>query len=53
MIPAAGMDAVDYPLLAQRYPGADLALPLENGRRVIVKEEQQQDSPFQFSNIRR
>lgn len=53
VIPAAGMDAVDYPLLAQRYPGADLALPLENGRRVIVKEERQQDSPFQFSNIKR
>ena len=48
-----GMAGHDYPLLAQRYPGADLALLLEKGQYVIVKEEQQQDSPFQFSNIRR
>ena len=42
-----------YPLLAQHYPGADLALLREKGQYVIVKEEQQQDSPFQFSNIKR
>ena len=53
VIPAAGMDAVDYPLLAQRYPGADLALPLEHGRRVILRGEQPQASPYRFSNIKR
>ena len=48
-----GMAGHDYPLLAQRYPGADLALLLEKGQYVIVKEEQPQASPFQFSNIKR
>ena len=48
-----GMAGHDYPLLAQRYPGADLALLREKGQYVIVKEEQPQASPFQFSNIKR
>lgn len=48
-----GMAGQQYPLLAQHYPGADLALLREKGQYVIVKEEQQQDSPFQFSNIKR
>ena len=43
----------DYPLLAQRYPGADLALPLENGQRVILRGEQLQTSPYLFSDIKR
>ncbi|WP_141213212.1 hypothetical protein [Janthinobacterium sp. PC23-8] len=53
VIPGAGMAREDYPLLAQRYPGADLALPLENGQRVILHGEQLQTSPYRFSNIRR
>lgn len=53
VILSTGMAEQDYPLLAQRYPGADLALLLEKGQRVIVKEERQQDSPFQFSDIKR
>lgn len=53
VILSTGMAEQDYPLLAQRYPGADLALLLEKGQRVMVKEERQQDSPFQFSDIKR
>ena len=53
VIPAASMAQDDYPLLAQRYPGADLALLLEHGQRVILHGEQLQTSPFQFSDIRR
>ena len=53
VILSTGMDEQDYPLLAQRYPGADLALLLEKGQRVMVKQERQQDSPFQFSDIKR
>ena len=53
VIPAASMVSEDYPLLAQRYPGADLALPLEHGQRVILRGEQLQTSPYRFSNIRR
>ena len=53
VIPAASMARDDYPLLAQRYPGADLALLLEHGQRVILHGEQLQTSPFQFSDIRR
>ena len=53
VILSTGMAEQDYPLLAQHYPGADLALLLEKGQRVIVKEERQQDSPFQFSDIKR
>ncbi len=53
VIPGAGMAREDYPLLAQRYPGADLALPLENGQRVILRGEQPQPSPYLFSRIKR
>lgn len=53
VILAASMAQDDYPLLAQRYPGADLALLLEHGQRVILHGEQLQTSPFQFSDIRR
>lgn len=53
VIPGAGMAREDYPLLAQRYPGADLALPLENGQRVILLGEQRQPSPYLFSRIKR
>ena len=53
VILSTGMAEQDYPLLAQRYPGADLALLLEKGQRVMVKQERQQDSPFQFSDIKR
>ena len=53
VILSSGMAKQDYPLLAQRYPGADLALLLEKGQRVMVKQERQQDSPFQFSDIKR
>ena len=53
VILSTGMDEQDYPLLAQHYPGADLALLLEKGQRVMVKQERQQDSPFQFSDIKR
>ena len=49
VIPAAGMDEQE----AQRYPGADLALPLENGRRAIIRAGQPQASPYHFSDIRR
>ena len=53
VIPAASMAREDYLLLAQRYPGADLALPLENGRRVILHGVQLQTSPYRFSTIKR
>jgi hypothetical protein len=53
VILSTGMAEQDYPLLAQHYPGADLALLLEKGQCVIVKEERQQGSPFQFSDIKR
>ena len=53
VIPGASMAREDYSLLAQRYPGADLALLLEHGQRVIVRGGQPQTSPFQFSNIKR
>lgn len=53
VILSTGMAEQDYPLLAQHYPGADLALLLENGQRVIVRGEQLQTSPFQFSDIKR
>ena len=53
LILSTGLAGHDYPLLAQRYPGADLALLLEKGQYVIVKEEQPQASPFQFSHIKR
>ena len=53
VILSTGMAEQDYPLLAQHYPGADLALLLEKGQRVMVKQERQQDSPFQFSDIKR
>ncbi len=53
VILSTGMAERDYPLLAQHYPGADLALLLENGQRVIVRGEQLQTSPFQFSDITR
>ena len=53
VIPAAGMAREDYSLLAQRYPGADLALLLENGQRVFLRGEQLQTSPYRFSNIKR
>ena len=49
VIPAAGMDEQ----AAQRYPGADLALPLENGRRAIMRAGQPQASPYYFSDIKR
>ena len=48
-----GMAGQEYALLAQHYPGADLALLREKGQYVIVKEERQRDSPFPFSNIKR
>ena len=53
VILSIGMAEQDYPLLAQHYPGADLVLLLEKGQCVIVKEERQQGSPFQFSDIKR
>ena len=53
VIPSASMAREDYSLLAQRYPGADLALLLENGQRVILRGEQLQTSPYRFSNIKR
>lgn len=53
VILSSGMAKQDYPLLAQRYPGADLALLLEGGQRVIVRGETRQPSPYQFSRIKR
>ncbi len=53
VILSTGMAGQDYPLLAQRYPGADLALLLEHGQRVILRGQQLQTSPYRFSNIRR
>ena len=53
VILSTGMAEQDYPLLAQHYPGADLALLLENGQRVIVRGEQLQTSPFHFSDTTR
>ncbi|MEG2033412.1 MAG: hypothetical protein RR376_22395, partial [Janthinobacterium sp.] len=36
VIPASGIARQAYPLLAQRFPGADLALLLQDGRRVML-----------------
>ncbi|MDN2675011.1 hypothetical protein OX459_26785 [Janthinobacterium sp. SUN026] len=36
VIPAAPIERQAYPLLAQRFPGADLALLLQDGRRVML-----------------
>ncbi|PHV18211.1 hypothetical protein GQ37_007035 [Janthinobacterium sp. BJB1] len=61
VIPAARIERHAYPLLAQRFPGADLALLLQDGRRVMLplgKSRAQvfgeeQAAPYRFAKVKR
>ncbi|PLY42648.1 hypothetical protein CSZ94_09815 [Janthinobacterium sp. ROICE36] len=61
VILAAAIERQAYRLLAQRFPGADLALLLQDGRRVMLplvsSREQvfgaEQAVPYRFSKIKR
>lgn len=61
VIAAAGVERRDYPALAQRFPGADLALLLQQGQRVMLplgRAEKQvfgaeQAAPFRFAKVKR
>lgn len=61
VIPAAPIARQDYAALAQRFPGADLALLLEQGRRVMLPLGRagaqvfgaEQAVPFRFAKVRR
>jgi hypothetical protein len=61
VIPAAPIERQAYPLLAQRFPGADLALLLHDGRRVMLPLGSgrtqvfgaEQAVPYRFSKIKR
>jgi hypothetical protein len=61
VIPATGIARPAYPLLAQRFPGADLALLLQDGRRVMLplgKSRAQvfgeeQAVPYRFTKVKR
>ncbi|MGK5062395.1 hypothetical protein [Janthinobacterium sp. LB3P112] len=61
VIPAAGIARHAYPALAQRFPGADLALPLQEGRRVMLPLGSgraqvfgaEQAVPYRFSKVKR
>ncbi|MGK5022247.1 hypothetical protein [Janthinobacterium sp. LB2P10] len=61
VIPAAAIARPAYRLLAQRFPGADLALLLQDGRRVMLPLGNpraqvfgaQQGVPYRFSKIKR
>ncbi|WP_058051053.1 hypothetical protein [Janthinobacterium sp. Ant5-2-1] len=61
VIPAAGIARQAYPLLAQRFPGADLALLLHDGRRVMLPLGsgraqvfgEEQAVPYRFTKVKR
>ncbi|OEZ85395.1 hypothetical protein OX462_01905 [Janthinobacterium sp. SUN098] len=61
VIPAARIARQAYPLLAQRFPGADLALLLQEGRRVMLPLGsgsaqvfgEEQAVPYRFSKVKR
>ncbi|MGK5054214.1 hypothetical protein [Janthinobacterium sp. RB2P8] len=61
VIPAAGIARQAYRLLAQRFPGADLALLLQDGRRVMLPLGSgraqvfgaEQAVPYRFSKVKR
>ena len=61
VIPAAPIARQAYPLLAQRFPGADLALLLHDGRRVMLPLGsdrtqlfgEEQAVPYRFTKVKR
>ena len=61
VIPAASIARPAYPLLAQRFPGADLALLLQDGRRVMLPLGSgrgpvfgaEQAVPYRFTKVKR
>jgi len=61
VIPATGIARPAYPLLTQRFPGADLALLLHDGRRVMLPLGsgrahvfgEEQAAPYRFTKIKR
>ena len=61
VIPAAPIGRQAYPLLAQRFPGADLALLLQEGRRVMLPLGsgrvqvfgEEQAVPYRFTKVKR
>ncbi|MGK5078489.1 hypothetical protein [Janthinobacterium sp. HLX7-2] len=61
VMPAAVIERHDYPALAQRFPGADLALLLQDGRRVMLPLESsraqvfgaEQAVPYRFAKVKR
>lgn len=61
VIPAHALAAPEYARLAQRFPGADLALLLQDGRRVMLplgsRRAQlfgaEQAVPYRFSKVKR
>ena len=61
VIPAARIERHAYPLLAQRFPGADLALLLQDGRRVMLPLGsgrahvfgEEQTVSFRFAKVKR
>ena len=61
VIPAASMARPAYALLAQRFPGADLALLLQDGRRVMLPLGsgrahvfgEEEEVPYRFTKVKR
>jgi len=61
VIPAVPIARQAYPLLAQRFPGADLALLLHDGRRVMLPLGsdstqvfgEEQAVPYRFAKVKR
>ena len=61
VIPAGAIARQAYPLLAQRFPGADLALLLHDGRRVMLPLGsdrtqvfgEEQAVPYRFTKVKR
>ena len=61
VLPATPIARQDYPLLAQRFPGADLALLLQDGRRVMLPLGsgrahvfgEEQTVSFRFAKVKR
>ena len=61
VIPAAPIERQAYPLLAQRFPGADLALLPQDGRRVMLPLASgrgpvfgaEQAVPYRFAKVKR
>ena len=61
VIPAAPIERQAYPLLAQRFPGADLALLPQDGRRVMLPLGsgrtqvfgEEQAVPYRFAKVRK